>query len=956
MIRIANLKYSLCINMDANSSYSAAATEIQPSEPMTEVFAWGSDRFGQLGLGSPQNRAYATPRYCTFPVQIVSVSCGSDHSALLTSDGRVFTSGSNVSGRLGIGDRGVKLSSAPCFVESLASSQMKEISCGSAHTAAVSTEGYIYAWGVGDYGALGLGDLESRWTPVRVELGSARANTVSCGARHTAIICCEGRVYMCGAGEAGQLGTGTKEWELRPTWIKTVKERVKSAACGECHTLLLGEAGNMLAAGGNAAGQLGTGNKRSSLTFVPIKGPDEENIQKISAGKSSAALGDKGGVYIWGAWDFGEFLIPTLLFGFKAPVKDISIGGNLGAAADAEGTVFTWGTNAAGELGQGDYDPRSESKCCCAVRALREKPVARVACGGNYVIALGKQEEPTQGKRERLECCEKELAGNGEGLKKEIEETQGENKEIQDRVRQAQIRSKILEQGFDSHYREMLGAAEKQLGVEKKKAEDVLQRLTAEKARAAAVELGLKQCQDKVKETESRLEARKKEAEEGAKKPAGESGGKKLGATLREYEERMEREMSEKQCIRREKGELVSRLNGAIKAMENALSAKKLGGAKLAAEVQSELVRLESETKREEARMQASAAETSKWVATQNADQKRVADLEQQVSSGEQETARSNSQLSHLSQELSTASLNLDKTKAEVAETNSVLQKATTDLSSKEAEIQTFTERGKAENEARTKRLALLGSALNESSVANEGLRRTLGAKENEVAALKRESAAWEKGANQLQQRNTELKLQIEKLETTNKKLLEAINFGLYNKAAEFKRRTMRALSNYRTKSMAGIPEGLQELKTARGVESINEMTRFKADTTENIKGTLLPLATERQPFDGKFVLDQEEHRIVEDPKYVKSNFALVGMLDSYAKSEKPMTTRVRLPPHAPNNENREESDRTKTPRSEDIVKTANRLLAALGSLREGTPGSKLAKKVKVRLRYIEAE
>jgi X-linked retinitis pigmentosa GTPase regulator len=56
------------------------------SDYFTEVFSWGGDHSGQLGLGTnPLGKTYPVPRYCTYNIAIRQISCGDDHSAFITS-------------------------------------------------------------------------------------------------------------------------------------------------------------------------------------------------------------------------------------------------------------------------------------------------------------------------------------------------------------------------------------------------------------------------------------------------------------------------------------------------------------------------------------------------------------------------------------------------------------------------------------------------------------------------------------------------------------------------------------------------------------------------------------------------------------------------------------------------------------------------------------------------------
>lgn len=71
----------------------------------TQVFSWGDDRYGQLGLGSSGEgqEFHLKPRYCSYNIKIVSVSCGAAHTLLLTPY-CLYSMGSNAEGQLGVGD------------------------------------------------------------------------------------------------------------------------------------------------------------------------------------------------------------------------------------------------------------------------------------------------------------------------------------------------------------------------------------------------------------------------------------------------------------------------------------------------------------------------------------------------------------------------------------------------------------------------------------------------------------------------------------------------------------------------------------------------------------------------------------------------------------------------------------------------------------------------------------
>jgi X-linked retinitis pigmentosa GTPase regulator len=353
-------------------------------ESFTEVFAWGSDEKGQLGLGGSIGKNYCLPRMCSFNVLIREVSCGEEHAGFISSLGHVYTMGSNGEGRLGIDDRTVLHSSSPCLVSHLSGLNPLKIACGWGHSAVVTSNGWVYAWGVGEFGALGLGTNTSQWKPQKVELPEGfEAIEVSCGSRHTGILGRNGKLAMVGCGEVGQLGTKKREKESTPVLIDA--ENVKHISCGIFHTAYLDYNGTVYTMGGNSFGQLGTGSKKSTSTPEKLKTLEGVFITQIACGHHSAAICENGELYVWGTSSFGEYLVPTKVF-FEAKVKDISIGNTFSVVALENMTLYTWGTNSNGELGLSDYEQRKNP---CSIELLKGKYIKKLSCGGSFCLVLG---------------------------------------------------------------------------------------------------------------------------------------------------------------------------------------------------------------------------------------------------------------------------------------------------------------------------------------------------------------------------------------------------------------------------------------------------------------------------------------------------------------------------------------------------------------------------------------
>ena len=75
--------------------------EQQTPTDFTEVFSWGSDRYGQLGLGPQMSAGKALhnlPRFCSYNIPIHQIACGEQHAAFITTTSLCYTMGHNNSG------------------------------------------------------------------------------------------------------------------------------------------------------------------------------------------------------------------------------------------------------------------------------------------------------------------------------------------------------------------------------------------------------------------------------------------------------------------------------------------------------------------------------------------------------------------------------------------------------------------------------------------------------------------------------------------------------------------------------------------------------------------------------------------------------------------------------------------------------------------------------------------
>ena len=150
--------------------------------------------------------------------------------------------GNNVNGRLGIGNKTMTYNNTPCLIEISGKARIQRISSGWAHTAALTENGEVLTWGLGQYGALGHGDIATQYKPKMIDILIQKGvfiKEIDAGTRHTAFVSHDGHLFSCGNGDAGQLGTGNRDTELFPVKAKYSGVDVCNVSCGIFHTLFL---------------------------------------------------------------------------------------------------------------------------------------------------------------------------------------------------------------------------------------------------------------------------------------------------------------------------------------------------------------------------------------------------------------------------------------------------------------------------------------------------------------------------------------------------------------------------------------------------------------------------------------------------------------------------------------------------------------------------------------------
>ena len=202
--------------------------------------AWGQNTYGQLGNNKTQN--IEIPEKFKF-IGIKQISCGLFHTAILLTNGDVYTCGDNTYGQLGRSqNNGTDVPNSKFEQIDPNVRKVKQISCGKYHTAILLNNGNVYTCGYNKYGQLGRPTTDIYQNPkfeiINPNVGKVKQ--ISCGQYHTAILLNNGQVYTCGNNEFGQLGRITNVFPNCPnpkfeqidrTKIKNIKFFLLSIGC-----------------------------------------------------------------------------------------------------------------------------------------------------------------------------------------------------------------------------------------------------------------------------------------------------------------------------------------------------------------------------------------------------------------------------------------------------------------------------------------------------------------------------------------------------------------------------------------------------------------------------------------------------------------------------------------------------------------------------------------------------
>ncbi len=280
-----------------------------------DVYAWGANDFGQLGLND--NAPRSTPTQLSLGGNAVSISTGLYSTFILLGDGSVLAAGRNNNGQLGIGTS----TSMENTLQTVSISSVYKIAAGTDHTLFIKNDNTLWGSGSYSYGKITNGTTTGlTTTPLQIGVDTDWEN-VSCGLFHSLGTKSSNTLFAWGKNNNAQIQTPAQTMSN----MASISNNINQATAGAGSTILLKNDGSLYAMGDNRKGQLGTGSNELNQASTQI-GADFDWNEVISGPFHTLARKQDDSVYGWGnnnahqtnGSTMKKVAMPTLVF--SAPI------------------------------------------------------------------------------------------------------------------------------------------------------------------------------------------------------------------------------------------------------------------------------------------------------------------------------------------------------------------------------------------------------------------------------------------------------------------------------------------------------------------------------------------------------------------------------------------------------------------------------------------------------------
>ena len=342
------------------------------------LWLWGDN--SSLALGDNSGLPKSSPvQTAAFGNNWKELSLSGLHGMAIKTDGTLWTWGTNAYGLLG--DNTTVAGRLSPVQTITGGTNWESASSGAIHSGAIKTDGTLWLWGYNVYGQLGDNTITNRSSPVQTVCGGTNWKQVSCGGYHTAAIKTDGTLWLWGNNTFGGLGDNTIINRSSP--IQTIvggSNWKQVCASSGYYTLAIKTDGTLWAWGANG-GNLGDNTiiNRSSPVQVVSGGTNWKQVSG-SGNFFSAATKTDGTLWCWGLNTHGTLgdnttvnkSSPVQIIGGGTNWSEVYCGGGSVIAIKTDGTVWNWGNNGSGQLGDNTTVKKSS-------------PVQTIANGNNWI-------------------------------------------------------------------------------------------------------------------------------------------------------------------------------------------------------------------------------------------------------------------------------------------------------------------------------------------------------------------------------------------------------------------------------------------------------------------------------------------------------------------------------------------------------------------------------------------
>ncbi|MDR3352726.1 MAG: hypothetical protein LBO00_06985 [Zoogloeaceae bacterium] len=343
-----------------------------------KVYATGDNSYGQLGLGNSRHaRMVFTPVSSLGNKKIVAIAAGDFHSLALDDLGRLYATGFNRDGQLGLGNHGIETNRENfTLVSSLKDKKIVMIEAGKNDSFAIDSEGKLYAVGDNEHGQLGMGKYDREDRDVFTFVASLEGKkivAISTSYIHSLALDDSGKVYAAGVVGDNEHGLGDPLYQREVmslpyfsfTPVSTLNDNtIVAVKAGYNYSLALEKSGKIYAAGGNEYGYPGAGDG-NLVDFTLVADLSDKKIVAITMENLSTpiVLDSKGKLYAASVdaqkqLESGDVIKHIEFTPVSALVNKrivaVAAGEIHSLALDKNGKIYAKGRDDWGQLGFGD--------------------------------------------------------------------------------------------------------------------------------------------------------------------------------------------------------------------------------------------------------------------------------------------------------------------------------------------------------------------------------------------------------------------------------------------------------------------------------------------------------------------------------------------------------------------------------------------------------------------------